>query len=192
MLNPSKERQDWIEAATQALRQRFADAGYSVPEAVRISIGFPKRGAACSGIGECWSPEASSDEHAEIFVSPELTDGKEIIAALAHLLAHAIVGRIHGHKVAFKHCARAVGLEGPMRGATPSSEFAQWIDELILQLDLYPAGHLIDTPPQKTRLRKCVCEVGGHGYTCRITKVWLDSEGPPRCPTHRVPMVVKP
>jgi hypothetical protein len=191
MLNPSKERQDWIEAATQALRQRFGDAGYDVPETTRVSIGFPKRGAACNGIGECWTPTASSDQHTEIFVSPELTDGKEIIAALAHLLAHSVVGRDLGHKVEFKHCARAVGLSGPMRGATPSSDFEQWIADLMLQLDLYPAGHLTDTPKQTTRMKLCVCEHKGHGYSCRTTKKWLDREGPPICPIHGVVMTVK-
>lgn len=193
LLNPSEARQAWIEAATLALRERFEYAGYTMPEAVRVSVGWPKRGAQCNGVGECWSPEAADDKHTEIFVSPELVDGKDIVAALAHLLSHAIVGRDQGHKVAFKRCARAVGLEGAMRGATPSHEFGEWIDELVERLDFYPAGHLTDNPKHKqpARMRLCECDVAGHGYSVRTTRKWIDADGPPWCPVHKVPMTVK-
>src|SRR5262249_47780291 len=81
-ITSSFERQRWLEAAVEALRAKFADAGYAIPDKVRVSIGWPKRAASCGAIGECWATEASSDRHAELFISPELTDG----ARIAHVL----------------------------------------------------------------------------------------------------------
>src|SRR5262245_30120223 len=72
-VSPSAERHDWLEAVVEALRTKFKDAGYTIPDEIRVSIGWPKRGGGCGKrIGECWSLDASSDKHAEIFVSPEL------------------------------------------------------------------------------------------------------------------------
>jgi hypothetical protein len=36
---PSMRRQAWLEKAIIALRTRFAAAGYTVPAAVRVSVG---------------------------------------------------------------------------------------------------------------------------------------------------------
>ena len=61
LVTSSLERQHWLELAVEALRLRFDEAGYLVPQKVRVSIGFPKRAASCGAIGECWSTKASSD-----------------------------------------------------------------------------------------------------------------------------------
>ena len=82
-ITPSLERQQWLEAAVEALRTKFADAGYRVPEKVRVSIGWPKRAASCGAVGECWATEASSDSHNELFISPELTEATRILGARA-------------------------------------------------------------------------------------------------------------
>src|SRR5262245_18329008 len=89
VVTPSLERQQWLEHAVEALRTRFRVAGYIIPQKVRVSIGWPKRAASCGAIGECWSTEASSDQHAELFISPQLTDGLRIMDVLAHELDHA-------------------------------------------------------------------------------------------------------
>jgi hypothetical protein len=94
---PSLERQQWLELAVEALRARFAEAGYTIPEKIRVSIGWPKRAASCGAVGECWSTKASSDRHAELFISPELTEGARILDVLAHELDHATVGTEAGH-----------------------------------------------------------------------------------------------
>jgi hypothetical protein len=121
VLAPSLERQQWLEAGVEALRERFADAGYTIPQKVRTSIGWPKRAGSCGAIGECWSTAASSDTHNELFVSPVLTDGVRILDVLAHELAHATVGTDAGHGATFKRCALAIGLVGPMRATTAGS-----------------------------------------------------------------------
>lgn len=41
---PSMERQEWVEKALVRLRQHFAEAGYTVPTNIRITIGWPKGG----------------------------------------------------------------------------------------------------------------------------------------------------
>jgi hypothetical protein len=53
-ITPSLERQQWLELVVEALRTKFAGAGYTVPQKIRISIGWPKRSATCGAIDECW------------------------------------------------------------------------------------------------------------------------------------------
>jgi hypothetical protein len=182
-LTPSLERQQWLEAAVEALRDRFARAGYTIPEEVRYSIGWPKRASSCGAIGECWPADASSDRHREMFVSPVCVDGLEVIATQAHELAHVACG-VPGHGPAFKRCALAIGLTGRMRATVPGPEFTVWAYALFKHIGLYPAGFLTDTPKQGTRMLKCACRACG--YTIRITRKWLDASGPPICPTDRI------
>jgi hypothetical protein len=187
-VTPSLERQQWLELAVEALREKFASAGYSVPEKIRVSIGWPKRAASCGAIGECWSVKASSDRHAELFISPQLTDGARIVDVLAHELVHATVGTDAGHGKLFKQCALKIGLVGPMRATTAGAEFVGWAEALFKRIGPYPAGFLTDTPKQGTRLIKCEC--ANCGYNVRITRKWLTLAGPPICPTDKVSLVV--
>jgi hypothetical protein len=181
-VTPSLARQHWVEHAVEALRVKFAAAGdYEVPEKIRVSIGWPKRSASCGAIGECWSAAASSDQHSEMFISPQLADGVQIVGVIAHELVHATVGAGHGHDNVFKRCALAIGLNGPMRATTPSTEFVAWAKTLFKRIGPYPAGFLTDMPKQGARLLKCECETCG--YLIRITRKWLTVAGPPICPT---------
>jgi hypothetical protein len=183
-ITSSLERQRWLEAAVEALRAKFADTGYAIPEKVRVSIGWPKRAATCGAIGECWATDASSDQHAELFISPELTEGARILDVLAHELVHATVGTAAGHKKPFKQCALKIGLQGPMRSTTPAPEFTAWVETLFKRIGPYPAGFLTYTPKQGTRMLKCECSCCG--YTVRITRKWLSLAGPPICPSDKI------
>ena len=183
---PSLERQQWLEHAVEALRGRFAEVGYTVPEKVRVSIGWPKRAASCGAVGECWSPSTSSDKHAELFISPELIDGAHILHVLAHEMDHATVGTEAGHGKLFKQCALKIGLQGPMRATTAGPEFAAWGQTLFKRIGPYPAGFLTDMPKQGTRLRRCECSACG--YLARVSGKWLSLSGPPICPSDKVPM----
>ena len=183
-ITPSLERQQWLELAAHALRARFIEAGYSVPEKVRVSIGWPKRAASCGAIGECWSTEASSDRHAELFISPELTEGARIVDVLAHELVHATVGTAAGHKKPFKQCALKIGLVGPMRATSAGPEFIAWAETLFKRIGPYPTGFLTDTPKQSTRMLKCEYTVCG--YIARVSHKWLALAGPPICPTDKI------
>jgi hypothetical protein len=185
-VTPSLERQQWLELTVEALRGRFAGVGYTVPEKIRVSIGWPKRAASCGAIGECWSTEASSDRHAELFISPELTDGVRIADVLAHELVHATVGTAAGHKKPFKQCALRVGLSGPMRSTSAGPEFIAWAESLFKRIGPYPAGFLTDSPKQGTRLLKCECATCG--YLARVSQKWLALSGPPICPADKIQM----
>jgi len=161
----SSERQQWLELAVEALRARFAAVGYVIPMEIRFAIGWPKRATTCGAVGECWATSASSDRHAELFVSPELTEGARILDVLAHELVHATVGTGVGHKKPFRDCALKIGLVGPMRATTAGTEFQAWAEALM-------------------RLLKCECS--RCGYTVRITRKWLTIAGPPICPTDHI------
>ena len=183
-ITSSLERQQWLELAVEALRVRFADAGYSIPQKVRVAIGWPKRAASCGAIGECWAVDASSDQHAELFISPRLTETARIVDVLAHELVHATVGTTAGHGTPFKQCALKIGLVGPMRSTTAGPEFSAWTEALFKRIGPYPAGFLTDTPKQGTRMLRCQCPACG--YIARVSRRWLDLAGPPICPTDRI------
>jgi hypothetical protein len=185
----SLERQRWLELAVEALRERFAAAGYVIPTEIRFAIGWPKRAASCGAIGECWPTEKSSDRHAELFVSPELTEGLRILDVLAHELVHATVGVGAGHLKPFRECALKIGLQGPMRSTTAGPDFRAWADALMRSIGPYPAGYLTDSPRQSTRMLKCQCRVCG--YIARVSQKWLGLAGPPICPTDRIPLVAE-
>jgi hypothetical protein len=185
-ITSSLQRQQWLELAVEALRLRFADAGYRIPEKIRVAIGWPKRAASCGAIGECWAVEASSDQHAELFISPQLTEGARILDVLAHELVHATVGTAAGHMKPFKQCALKIGLRGPMRATTAGPEFTAWAAALLGEIGPYPAGFLTDSPRQGTRMLRCQCATCG--YIARVSRRWLDLAGPPICPTDRAAM----
>ena len=184
----SFERQSWLEDAVEALRAKFAAAGRSTPDNLRVSLGWPKRAGACGAIGECWAPSASSDQHFEVFISPAIRSGVEIVATLTHELVHASVGLAAGHGTPFKRCAQAVGLTGPMRATVIGVELAEWIDDFIRRAGPYPSGFLTDTKKQTTRLARCECLMCG--YLARVTRKWLSEAGSPICPTDLAPMIM--
>jgi hypothetical protein len=187
--SPSLERQYWLEQVVEALRSRFDEVGYSIPDNVRVSIGWPKRGSTCGVVGECWSTEASSDQHYEVFVSPELMDSMEIVSALAHELVHATVGTDAGHGVPFRQCAIQIGLTGPMKSTVLVAEFTEWAETLFKRIGPYPAGGLTaEGRKQTTSMLKCECSECG--YVARVSRKWLDEAGPPICPTDEIPLMV--
>jgi hypothetical protein len=184
----SQRRHAWLEAATAELRSRFAGVGCSTPDNLRVSLGWPKRAGACGAIGECWAPSASSDQYFEVFVSPAIGSGVEIIGTLTHELVHASVGLATGHGKPFKQCATKIGLVGPMRATVIGIELAGFIDDFIRRVGPYPSGFLTDAKKQTTRLARCECLTCG--YLARVTRKWLSEAGPPICPTDLKPMAM--
>jgi hypothetical protein len=190
---PSIARQKWLCAAMDALKSRFERAGYTVPNTIRVSVGFPKGGTGGDKtIGQCFAAEASGDAYNEIFISPELggkNDSVRIMGVIAHEMVHAVVGLKVGHKRTFKQCAVAIGLEGKMTATTESREFAAWAINLITEkIGEYPAGAmtLMGRKKQTTRMLKCSCDECG--YIARVTRQWIESGGPPVCPTDQISM----
>jgi hypothetical protein len=178
-------RESWLTGATLALAQRFAKAGYTVPDEVRVAIGFPSTGRMSSRIGECWSPEASADKHHEIFIRCDMSNPVAILAVLVHELVHAVVGNQHHHGPMFRKCAVKLGLQGKMTATVAGPELAADLIKLAKQLGPIPHGAInwANGPRKKqtTRMLKATCQCG---YTVRLAQKWIDEVGAPHCPEH--------
>lgn len=182
-------REQWLnEAVTLLARNHFKPQSLKVPEKLRVSVGFPRgsKAKASSAIGQCWTPEASGDKHAEIFISPVLGDPARVMDVLVHELVHATVGNQEGHGKVFKKAAISVGLEGKMTATVASSALTEQIKGYLKLLpkfphaELSPLDGLIGSGPKKqgTRLLKCSCP--DCGYTFRVTMKWVET-GLPVC-----------
>lgn len=189
-VTPSMERQEWIEKALVQLRQHFKNYGYTVPDNIRVTIGFPKGGR--TRIGECHYTENSVDKHFEIFISPELGKGTKfleqpVIEVMAHEICHTIAGFKAGHKKPFKVIATAIGLEGKMTSTRPGPMMKSFITGFEAANGPYPAGALTRSMLKKKSTYLIKCECPDCGYVVRTTAKWLEL-GDPICPVDNVGM----
>jgi hypothetical protein len=152
----------------------------------RVSCGWPSSRALARRsrvIGECWSPSASADGSPQIFVSPAIAHSLEVAAIVVHELGHAAVGTDKGHGPEFQNFMRAIGLLGPARRTTLGPQLKARVSVLLEGLGDYPHAPLNGSgrpfKRDSTRLLKVSCPKCG--YTCRITRMWID-RGLPRCP----------
>ena len=182
-----ENREGWLHAGINALRPHFGQAGYTVPDNVRVTCGWPSTGALAKKnrrIGECWSDTASDGKVFEIFITPALADPVRVLDILTHELVHATVGLAAKHGKLFKRCALAVGLEGKMRATVAGEALSKTLGGIARGLDAYPHQELkhmtTGQAKQGTRLIKAEC--GCCGYTVRVTRKWVDRDGAPLCP----------
>lgn len=196
VLPNAPNREQWLTTATNMLRPRFNAVGFTIPDNVRVTCGFPSKAATSrknQRIGECWDSGRSDDRTFEIFVSPVIADPLEAAAILAHELVHATVGLKHSHKGPFKRCAIAIGLEGKMTATIAGAAFRDWFASASADLGPYPHARLNATSAPKkqtTRMLKCECPFcrdEGHPYIVRLSSATLE-QGEPICPTHGEPM----
>jgi hypothetical protein len=180
-------REAWLMALAGRLRPRFEAVGATVPAEVRLSCGWPSKGATASRnrrIGECWHAQCSADGTREVFISPTLADPVEVAAVVVHELVHA--AGLMGHGSDFARVARAVGLTGRMTATVAGDALLADLAVLVAELGEYP--HATLTPgdnlkKQSTRLLKVMC--GACDYTVRVTAKWLEV-GFPTCPCGNV------
>jgi hypothetical protein len=113
-------------------------------------------------------------------------------------LVHTILPPNSGHGKLFKAAALKVGLQGPMRTATPGVLLQKRLDELAVNLGPLPhapldisrqsmaarAAPVDGRKKQSTRYLKAECENEGCGYTVRVVSKWVNQIGPPHCPKH--------
>ena len=180
-------REQWLTEATRCLNTLFKAAGHELPR-VRLSVGFPGGGSAHTRIGEDWSPEATSDNVPQIFISPIHKKDVETLGTLVHELVHACVGSKAGHGPLFKKLALTVGLTGKMRSTTSSPALIENLEQIITEIGACPTGtiNLSTRKKQSTRLGKLMC--ASCGYTARVTRKWIDELGAPLCPCNSEPM----
>jgi len=185
-------REEWLAAAIDAFRVRFAKAGKPLPKALKATCGWPSsRGTAARGrvLGECWHPKVSAKGTVEIFVTPYVDDGSRVLDILLHECAHAALGTEAGHGVEFAALCKALGLDGKPTSTVASDELkAEFKASLLPALGLYPHAKMdvtewtVSDKPKKqvgSRMVKCACKACG--YTVRTTQKWLDVAAP-TCP----------
>lgn len=174
-------REVWLAAAMQLLRDYFSERGYTVPERVRVSCGFPlgrKR-----AIGQAWASTRSRDQHFEIFICPSLDKPYVVLSTLIHELVHVTVGLKAGHRGHFIECGKRIGLTSPWTATGEDKDLTRYLKTLAAQLGDYPHGSIdkmtTGKKKQSTRLVKAHCL--GCTYTVRIAASWL-MLAVPTCP----------
>jgi len=197
-------REAWLyEAAYAVCVPLFTSAGYEVP-AFRISCGWTGAGDEGCTLGVCYAPEASKSKTCEIFVSPTLDNGLDVVCVMLHEMAHAVAGVDKGHDIEhFGEVCKAVGLTNAgadHKGTWPTQAYPGKATKGDLAFailahmrgEVYPHAALIPPPPkppeivevdkptQTTRMLKAVCEECG--YVIRVTMKWA-ARGMPVCGT---------
>lgn len=191
-------REAWLEAAGKALADSvFAEI--EVPE-FRISVGWPGgRGKKASVIGQCWNTSCSEDEKAQVFISPVLLDGVEILQCLAHEMIHVIDNCQHGHRGLFLTLFRRVGFVGKATECVAGPELVEKLQAIAKKLDDFPhsrmkrpgedGGKTSGPAPQKNR--NLLVECADCGYKVRTSSTNLIERGAPICPCNMEPMIQK-
>jgi len=170
-------REEYLGAATKSLAADvFGPAGYTVPDDVKLTCGWPSKGATSAkkmAIGECWPRSRSADSVNEIFISPVQADTITVLDVLTHELVHATLDCKHGHKAPFRKIAVAVGLEGKMTSTIAGEALTAKLEAIRDALGDYPHAELTPPPPkEKSRQLKAEClECGWIGYQ---SKKFLD------------------
>lgn len=174
-------REDWLLKATEVLRSElFKQHGAEVPT-VRVSVGFPGGGSAHKRIGEYWPGQAVSDGVPQVFISPTIDEPVRALDILVHELIHAVYP-LAGHKGPFRTLALKVGLTGKMTATDAGPELKAYLTSLTGRLGEFPNSRINLTlrKKQTTRLGKVECS--SCGYTARVTRKWIEEQGPPLCP----------
>lgn len=101
-------REEWLLSASQYM---VAQAGYSLPPRLQVSVGFPPGGRRPSVLGyTCWS---EGDNTPHVFVSPEVAESHLALSTLTHELVHALLPKGTGHGPRFGVVAASFGLLPP-------------------------------------------------------------------------------
>jgi hypothetical protein len=188
-------REAWLNLLAERVRPFMqTSANITFPD-YRVSCGFPSRGGKSGKVvGECWAALASSDAHAEIFITPYEDNPEKVASTLVHELIHACLPKA-GHRAPFQRAAKALGFEAPWRSTPETDVFWAWVRPIIAAMPPYPHGKLYNMravaapAPQKGRLLKAECP--SCGYTVRVTRKWVVEAGAPICPADKIGMAVE-
>lgn len=179
-------REGWLIEAMQLLDDKFFKGnGYTLPEKLAISCGFP-RGSA-KAIGQCWSPKVAKDGTIHIFICPTQGDAMRVLDITLHEMIHAAVGLKEGHKGKFKSLAREFGLEGKLTATfvTPGSELHAKLATINTVLGPYPHDPLQGRKPAKEGKGGDEGDGDGEGDESKKRKPWPIYVSK-RCPDYKV------
>jgi hypothetical protein len=202
--NRHELRESWLRAAASELRPYFASVGYPLPDNIRFAIAFTSTGRKGKRVGECWHSSTSADNFYEIFLRADLAEPIDVLGVLVTELVHTALPADAGHGRQFKQAAIKIGLQGPMRKATPGVLLQTRLNEIAAILGPLPHASLhIDQTPlvtvsvavdrpkkQRARMLKAHCDADGCGYLVRVAGQQVKDIGPPHCPKHG-PMTVE-
>ncbi|MGE0372926.1 MAG: hypothetical protein AB7Q01_13670, partial [Gammaproteobacteria bacterium] len=178
---------------------------------IRFAIAFTSTGRNGKGLGECWHSASSEDGHYEIFLRADLADPVEVLGVLVKELVHTTLPDDAGHGRLFREAALKIGLQGPMRKATPGVLLRERLEQVAAALGPLPHARLhieqsplvavspgqqpkaLDRPKkQGTRSLKATCQAEGCGFLVRVTAQQVADVGPPHCPKHGAMAVEMP
>jgi predicted DNA-binding ribbon-helix-helix protein len=154
-------REQWLGSLIEAMRPAFAAKGYTLPETVKVSVGFPSTGYRGKRLGECWPASKSAKGWTEIFISP-LVDGETRLAnILTHELCHAAIGCKGSHGKLFRKVGEAMQLEGPPKSMLGGAAWLAWATPILDAVGPIPhaplAPYAAQPKKQTTRMLKCEC-----------------------------------
>ena len=164
-------RENYLIQATDIMRKSlFKPKGYKVPK-VELSISWATHGnnsrntGKAKVLGQCFNRASSEKGINQVIITPNLDgttiDGTlNILGVLVHELVHAVDDCVSGHGKAFKDCATAVGLTGPMRSTGESDELKEYLRKNIIdKLGKFPHAqvNLSKGKKQTTRNIKVEC-----------------------------------
>lgn len=176
------DREEWLTTAAQLIQDEliapYMPDGQPQTIPFRVSVGFPPRSRATSKvIAVCCVSRASADNHSEIFVTPQLSDSLEILAALTHEMIHQSDDCQSGHRNHFARVARKVGLEGPLTATTPGQALTTYLHTIIDALGQIPHAALdlsVAKKKQTTRMIKVECSQLDCAFSFRTSKTQLE------------------
>lgn len=177
-------REAWLNKAVELMRPIFAEHEETLPEVIKISVGWSK-GSKGSTVGVCWPSGTAADGSVNIFIMPERDDTERnlILGTILHEMNHASDNCVSAHKGHFAKLNRKLGFLGkPTSSAEKSPELIARLDAIGEILGVYP--HAALTPAAKTKVQATYmvkCECMSCGYVLRTTKKWLEM-GLPTCP----------
>ena len=184
---PQATRESWLlEATARLAASSFAPSGYTVPP-IQVSVGYASTGLRSSAIGQCWSRASAEDGLNHVFISPSLDSAYAVIDTLAHELVHAVDDCQHKHGKEFKKIALAIGMQGPMRGASAGPALKKRLEALLDQLPPYPHGRIKSSAKPRVRAAPPRARCSECGYRVSVPKRFLHL-GPPMCPVHQSAM----
>jgi hypothetical protein len=183
--NTHTSREVWLREATHLLRPLFEKLGYTLPDKIRLAVGFPSSGKRGRRTAECWHPSSSADQHFEIFIRPDIDDPVEVLGKLVPQLIHTLLPIEAKHGKAFRDIALRIGLEGPMRQTTPTVMLKERLQSIASALGPLPHAKLdfatLSGSRKKagSRYYKAACPVCA--YAIRVIPKWAKM-GLPLCP----------
>ena len=128
--------------------------------------------------GQCFKKSAHENNINQIIISPAYSGSTikgtlRILDILAHEIVHSIDDCVSGHGKAFKDCATAIGLIGPMRSTEASDELNEWLRKNIVdKLGKFPHGKVtLSGPKQTTRNIKVSCDCCDFSFRTSQTNI---------------------